>query len=129
MHIPKFLFALISFTLTKHVSCSPTQMGTLSTPPPPGETYLTNYPICATPGYTVVPGSYNESIHQSSGATLGGCINECRTAYPGCKSIAFNAEYTECLWYDRRVGGTQLYEDGGSGFVHYDLICVVDGCY
>ncbi|APA11407.1 predicted protein [Sclerotinia sclerotiorum 1980 UF-70] len=129
MYIQNFLVALISFALIKHVNSSPTQTGTLSTPPPPGETYLTNYPICATPGYTVVPGSYNESIHQASGSTLGRCINECRAAYPACKSIAFHAEYTECLWYDRRVGRTQLYVDEGSEFVHYDLICAVDGCY
>ncbi|KAJ8069528.1 hypothetical protein OCU04_003178 [Sclerotinia nivalis] len=128
MHIHHFLFALASFTLTNLVSCSPTQAGTLSTPPPPGETYVVGYPICATPGYTEVPGNYNETIHQSSGATLAGCINECRAAYPACKSIAFHARYTECLWFDRKVDKTQLYEDDTSEFVHYDLICPVPAC-
>lgn len=37
MHIQNFLYALTSLTLTNLVTSSPTQAGTLSTPPPPGE--------------------------------------------------------------------------------------------
>ncbi|ESZ94887.1 hypothetical protein SBOR_4763 [Sclerotinia borealis F-4128] len=111
MYLQHLLFALTSLSVTNLVNSSPTYAGTLSTPPPPGETYVVGYPICATPGFTEVPGDYTETTHQYPGATLTSCINECRAAYPACKSIAFHARYTECLWFDKKVDKTQLYKD------------------
>ncbi|CCD33582.1 hypothetical protein BofuT4_P072610.1 [Botrytis cinerea T4] len=128
MHLQNFLCALTSLTLTNLVTSSPTEAGTLSAPPPPGETYVVGFPICAIPGFTEIPGNYTETIHQYPNATLASCINECRAAYPECKSIAFHARYTECLWFDERVDKTQLYEDDTSEFIHYDLICPGPAC-
>jgi len=110
-------------------------------PPPPGESkfnpptpfhlnyilttqdYTTGYPLCAVPGYTVVQGLYNETIHQQSNATLLCCVQDCRSAYPACKSVAFHARYMECLFFDQVVENTQLTRDNTSEFVHYDLDC------
>ncbi|KAG4029227.1 hypothetical protein MFRU_017g01630 [Monilinia fructicola] len=128
MYLQYLLLVITSLSTKNFVNSSPTQAGTLTTPPPPGETYVVSYPICAVPGFTEVPGNYTETTHQYPGATLANCINECRDAYPSCKSIAFHARYEECLWFDQKVDRTQLYEDDSSEFVHYDLICPIPAC-
>ncbi|PQE28432.1 hypothetical protein CJF30_00008136 [Rutstroemia sp. NJR-2017a BBW] len=119
-------FFLLSTSLT--VANLVTSTALPETPPPPGYTYTKGYPLCSIPGFTVVPGKYNETVHQYPNATLASCINECRSAYPACQSIAFHARYTECLWFDKKVERTQLYRDDTSEFVHWDLICPVPAC-
>ncbi|PBP15276.1 hypothetical protein BUE80_DR013992, partial [Diplocarpon rosae] len=68
--------------------------------------YATGYPLCAIPGYTVVPGNYTETIQQESGSDLKCCLDQCiaDTGAPAtdtspargrCLSIAFHARYTE----------------------------------
>ncbi|KAI9052156.1 hypothetical protein LZ554_003518 [Drepanopeziza brunnea f. sp. 'monogermtubi'] len=95
--------------------------------------YAHGNPLCAIPGFTVVPGSYNETIQQASGSTLKCCLAAC-VADDGdfaagrykCMSIAFNARYGECLFFDAFVEDTQLEIDASSEFVHYDLPCEVE---
>jgi hypothetical protein len=87
--------------------------------------YEVGYPLCGIPGFTVVPGLYNETVEQESGSTLKCCHDECRKAYPACKSFAYHARYTECLFFDDVVENTQLTKDDTSEFVHYDLKCHV----
>ncbi|KAK6581571.1 hypothetical protein PZA11_006262 [Diplocarpon coronariae] len=135
---------------------------TFVTPPPPGErksfppcpprlrlarptsstqltdptAYAAGYPLCAIPGYTVVPGNYTETIQQESGSDLECCLDQCvadagapatdtSPARGRCLSVAFHKRYTECLFFDRVVQETQLEVDDGSEFVHYDLGCKV----
>ncbi|TVY86375.1 hypothetical protein LAWI1_G008616, partial [Lachnellula willkommii] len=108
-----------------HSSAYPSPTPTFETPPPPGETYTTGFPLCGIPGYTVVPGNYTEVTEQVSNSTLKCCHDQCRAIYPACQSIAFHKRYTECLFFDRVVEDTQLYRDNSSEFVHYDLGCHV----
>lgn len=64
--------------------------------------YATGYPLCAVPGFTVGPGSYYETTQHLSGSTLQSCLDECRQAPPGCKSIAFHKRYTNVFSLTRR---------------------------
>ncbi|CAL3969099.1 unnamed protein product [Diplocarpon coronariae] len=139
---------------------------TFVTPPPPGESksfppcpprlrlarptssaqltdptaYAAGYPLCAIPGYTVVPGNYTETIQQESGSDLECCLDQCvadagapatdtSPARGRCLSVAFHKRYTECLFFDRVVQETQLEVHDGSEFVHYDLGCKVGLSY
>lgn len=85
--------------------------------------FLKGNPLCAVGGYTQVPGPYQQTTHQQSGASLRSCFNECKGAFPKCKSISFHARYTLCLWYDQIVEKTQLVPDKDSEFLHWDLEC------
>ena len=139
------LCATIAFTAEASAARPPhgTPTPTFITPPPPGESasslplpplsslitnstpaYVTGYPICGIPGYTVIPGLYNETIEQQSGSNLDCCLDKCR-ANSTCYSIAYAPHYTECLFFDRIVEDTQLTADNSSYFVHYDLKCRV----
>lgn len=70
--------------------------------------------------------NYTETTHQQTGSDLQCCLNECRASNGVCKSIAFDANYTLCLWYNQIVEGTQLTRGEESWFVHWDLGCYVD---
>ncbi|TVY51380.1 hypothetical protein LCER1_G008302, partial [Lachnellula cervina] len=106
-----------------HTSAYPSP--TFETPPPPGETYTTGFPLCGIPGYTEVPGNYTETVDQISNSTPKCCRDQCRAVYPACQSIAFHKRYILCLFFDRVVEDTQLIRDNSSEFVHYDLGCHV----
>ncbi|TVY83152.1 hypothetical protein LSUE1_G002586 [Lachnellula suecica] len=128
MNLKNFIWT-ISLALGSTVTASPWKLpastATSVTPPPPVQTYETGFPLCAIPGFTEVPGNYTEIVEQDGNSTLKCCRDQCRAAYPACKSIAFHKRYAECLFFNQVVERTQLERDNSSEFVHYDLKCHV----
>ncbi|KAH8600014.1 hypothetical protein B0O99DRAFT_478947, partial [Bisporella sp. PMI_857] len=81
--------------------------------------------LCAIPGFDNTPSRTNQTTHLQSGATLQCCMDDCRAAYPACKSIIFHARYTACYFLDDVAQNSQLVRDEESEFLHWDLDCEV----
>jgi len=85
--------------------------------------YEVGCPICNVPGFLNQPSYATQTTHKEANSTLNCCANDCRSAYPACKSFVFHPVYTACYFLDDVVQNTQLLEDNTSLFEHYDLEC------
>ncbi|KAF2099776.1 hypothetical protein NA57DRAFT_75281 [Rhizodiscina lignyota] len=85
---------------------------------------LDSFPLCNRSGYTSATADYIETVYQASGSSVSACYDAC-LHNSACKSFAYDAGYTECIFYNVIVEDTQLDEDSSSSFEHYDLCCSI----